>query len=206
VLGAQRGTLVDQAWPVIIVIEGPSAVGKTTWCRTHAPRWIPEPSAGPLDAVLAAQRRRWRDAVEIDAGGQDVVLDGDPLKLWYTYAELRLGDVDADAWAAATAATTADVAAGALGFADVVCYADPGIDELVRRRAGDPTRTRRNFERHTAMRPYFRQWYESLAAIDPDRVIWEHPASGITPALAALGRRSSRSDPDMLAAVVRGVR
>jgi hypothetical protein len=191
---------------VIIVIEGPSAAGKTTWCRTHADRWIPEPEPGPLDEVLAAQRRRWCEAVEIDAAGEDVVLDGDPLKLWYTYAELRLGHVDAGSWAAAVTATAADVAAGALGFADAVCYADPGLEELVRRRSGDPTRTRRNFERHAAMRPFFRQWYEALAEIDPARVIWEHPDAGVTPALTALVPRPSRSDPDLLAAVARRLR
>jgi uridine kinase len=34
---------------MIVAIEGPSAVGKTTWCRTQAPRFVKEAPPG-LDA------------------------------------------------------------------------------------------------------------------------------------------------------------
>ena len=75
---------VGHAGRVIVVVEGPSAAGKTTWCRTHVSTWMPEPEPGPLEAVLDAQRARWRAAVDADATGEVVVLDGDPLKLWYS--------------------------------------------------------------------------------------------------------------------------
>jgi len=143
---------------MIVVVEGPSAAGKTTWCRRHADHWLPEPGRWPMDEVLAYQRRRWREALRGDAAGEVVVLDGDPFKLYYTYARWCLGEITGDGWAAEVARVRPLVAAGDHGLADVILYADPGEAELARRRDGDPTRTRRNFARHTAMRPALRRW------------------------------------------------
>ena len=83
---------------------------------------------------------------------------------------------------------------GGYGLADVVLYADPGDEELLRRKQDDPARRRRNFELHSAMRPHFRAWYEAVAVLDPDRVIWEHPPEGVSPALLKIGRRPRRSN------------
>ena len=194
---------------MIVVVEGPSAAGKTTWCRTHASAWIPEPEPGPLDEVLRAQRVRWRAAVHADGRGAVIVLDGDPLKLWYTHAERVLGEIGDAAWQAAIDDARRDLGNGDLGFADLVLYADPGVDELRRRKDGDGSRTRRNFERHTAMAPSFRRWYEALADADaargdPTRVIWEHPVTGLDGVVhgASATARRDRSDPDLLDAVL----
>jgi hypothetical protein len=66
-------------------------------------------------------------------------------------------------------------------------YANPNVD-LMRRKAIDASRTRRNFELHTAMRPYFPRWYEAVASLDPARVVWEHPANAISGVLLDLAR------------------
>jgi hypothetical protein len=138
-----------------------------------------------------------------------VVLDGDPLKLWYPFAEHVQGEITDASWRSAIDAARRDVERGELGFADVVLYADPGVDELRRRKEGDPSRTRRNFERHTAMAPSFRRWYEALADADtgrgePGRVVWEHPATGLRELgrWAPAARRPIRSDPGLLEAVL----
>lgn len=84
-------------------------------------------------------------------------------------------------------------AAGDYGLADLVLYADPGTRQLRSRKEADLTRRRHNFDLHTTMRPYFRQWYESVANLHPDRVVWRHPADGISTELLRVGRRPQRS-------------
>lgn len=146
-----------------------------------------------MERVLAYQRSRWREALRADAAGEVVVLDGDPFKLYYPYARRWLGEITAGDWESEVARVRPLVAAGNHGLADLVLYADPGAPELARRRDGDPTRTRRNFARHTAMRPAFRRWYAAVASLDPARVVWSHPAGGLTDDLLAVGRRDPRS-------------
>jgi hypothetical protein len=182
---------------MIVVVEGPSAAGKTTWCRRHAPRALPEPGRWPMDEVRRYQLARWREALRADAAGEIVVLDGDPFKLYYAYAQRALGEITAAGWDAEVALFRPLVAAGDHGLADLVLYADPGDAELARRREADATRSRRNFARHTAMRPAFRRWYEGVSALDPARVVWEHPRAGLTADLLALAPRSPRSGADL---------
>lgn len=183
---------------MIVVVEGPSAAGKTTWCARHAPRWSPEPGRGPIEQVLRHQVERWRQAVVDDAAGEVVVLDGDPFKLYFSWAEWRLGRITAPEWEARVDVARGHFLSGDHGLADLVLYSDPGEDELRRRKVGDHTRSRRNFERHTAMRRYVRRWYEAVAHLDPTRVVWEHPAGGLSDDLLGLGPRARRSDPALL--------
>lgn len=184
---------------MIVVVEGPSASGKTTWCRRHAPRWLPEPGAGTMDEILRYQIHRWRQALEADAMDEVVVLDGDPFKLYYSWAERKIGRLSDLEWSSIADTTRVDFVTGDLGVADLVLYSDPSEDELRRRQEGDATRTRRNFERHMVMRPFFRRWYEAVARLDPARVVWAHPPDGLTGDLLAVGRRPSRSSPKLLA-------
>ena len=182
---------------MIIVVEGPSAAGKTTWCRTHAPRWLPEPGPWPTDEVRRYQLDRWAEAVEADRAGEVIVLDGDPFKLYYAWAQRALGLADEPVWADEVSVARSRFASGALGLADVVLYDDPGVDELSRRRAADTTRTRRRFDLHTSMRPFFRAWYESVASLDPARVVWRHPPDGVTTEVLAVGRRDPRDGVEL---------
>jgi len=193
---------------MIVVVEGPSAAGKTTWCRRHASLWFAEPGRWPMERILRYQIDRWHQAVAADARGEVVVLDGDPFKLYYPWARWRAGDLDDEDWNSMVEASRQQFAAGDHGLADLVLYRDPGVIELRRRKDADQTRTRRNFERHTSMRPRFRQWFEAIARLDPGRVVWDHPAEGLTDELLALGRRPSRSEPalfdDLLASLASG--
>ena len=182
---------------MIIVVEGPSAAGKTTWCTQHAPRWLPEPGRWSLDEVLRYQRQRWRDAVEADASGEVIVLDGDPFKLYYSWAQRKLGIATEEEWLAEVSRTRQQFSEGSYGISDLVLFADPGADELARRREADTTRRRRNFALHTAMRPYFRTWYEAVACLDPSRVIWHHPTTGLSEPTLNLGSRRDRSNVDL---------
>lgn len=182
---------------VIIVVEGPSAAGKTTWCKQHAPRWLPEPGRWSTEEIHRFQLDRWQQAVSADAAGEVIVLDGDPFKLYYDWAQRQLDQISESTWSEEVDRARNLFNRGAYGLADVVLYSDPGIDELTRRKSQDTSRRRRNFERHTAMRPYFRQWYEAVASLDPARVIWHLPATGIPDTLIALGPRQVRSGSDL---------
>ena len=190
---------------MIVVVEGPSAAGKTTWCRRHADLWLPEPGRWPWEEILRYQLDRWRQATEADAHGRVVVLDGDPVKLYYAWAQLKLGLISDDAWRAEVERVRALFLIGQFGLPDLVLYADPGADELARRKETDHTRTRRNFDLHLVMAPHFGTWFEALAALEPDRVRWEHPESGLDPELLALGRRRNRSDVNQLDALLDGL-
>jgi thymidylate kinase len=190
---------------MIVVVEGPSAAGKTTWCGRHASRWLPEPGRGPIDQVLRYQIARWRRAVADDAQGELVVLDGDPFKLYYSWAAWRAGALSDHEWAVTVETTRRHFVAGDYGVADLVLYADPGEEELRRRKAADHTRSRRNFEENTNLRPHFRRWYETLSRLDPTRVVWEHPTHGLTDDLLAVGRRASRSDPRLFDDLLAGL-
>jgi len=190
---------------MIIVVEGPSAAGKTTWCAQHAGAWLPEPGRGPIEEVLRNQADRWRRAVAADAAGEVVVLDGGPFKLYYSWAAWRLGVMSKDEWDVTVETTRHQFVNGDFGLADLVLYSDPGEKELRRRKEADRTRSRRNFELHTTMRPFFRQWYESVSRLDPKRVIWEHPEEGLTQNLLSPGRRESRSAPQLFDRLLAGL-
>jgi hypothetical protein len=178
---------------MIVVVEGPSAAGKTTWCTQHAPLWLPEPGRWSIEEILQYQVGRWRQAVAADDRGDTIVLDGDPFKLYFDWALWRAGASSEAEWKAAVAAARRSVAAGDLGLADLILYSDPGVDELRRRKESDRTRSRRNFARNTAMRQSFREWYQCVGLLDADRVIWEHPADGLDEGHLQVGRRPDRS-------------
>jgi GTPase SAR1 family protein len=81
---------------VIVTVEGPSAAGKTTWCRQHASEMVveeyepkgSEPDGADLSAQVAyylgVSSSRWRVAQELEARSGTAVCDGDPLKLHYS--------------------------------------------------------------------------------------------------------------------------
>jgi hypothetical protein len=131
-----------------------------------------------------------------------MVLDGDPFKLYYAWAQLRLNLISAAEWRRQVEATKALFRSADCGLADLVLYSDPGEEELRRRKAADTTRSRGNFEVHTAMRPCFRRWYEAVATLDPGRVIWEQPAGGTAALTLQLGPREQRSHPGLVDAIV----
>jgi hypothetical protein len=171
---------------MIVVFEGPSAAGKTTW----AARWpaasvvaetgpVEVPTMLDVDEIAQAwadlDARRWSTAVATEAATGLAVCDTDPLKLHYSYCLAR---VDAGDWAVFDAGVRAcrrAIAAQRLGIADLVACWIPDDAVLVAQREGDVTRGRRNFARHRRMAGPLRDWYEALAALDPGRVMWQFP-------------------------------
>jgi len=191
---------------VIIVVEGVSAAGKSTWCRLHyAEQLVPElPSAvGHEDALDDAARQefwaslnsdRWQRALRQEEATGLAVCDTDPLKLHYTWGLWQLGKVDRESWDLAVSATRRRVAAGVLGFADLVLVSEVPPEELASRRERDAARTgsrRGKFDLHLQIAHPLRAWYEAIERLEPGRVRWTLPPSGdLSPLPEARQQRS----------------
>jgi hypothetical protein len=190
---------------LIVVVEGPSGAGKTTWCRVHGGphallESLPDGSVVPTDEHAAARfwvdrnAARWAEVREREARDGLVVVDTDPFKLHYTWTLYQSGQTSERAWILMRDVAREAFVAGRYGLAELIFVSDIDMDTLRKRKANDPTRTRRNFERHVQLRDSLLQWYRAIDSLEPGRVIFGLPEAGIDPALLALGPRKLRSD------------
>src|SRR5438093_12780599 len=94
---------------MIIVVEGPSGAGKTTWCRTHVGSHallesLPDSSVVPSDEEAAARFwvdrnvARWAEVRRREKRDGLVVVDTDPFKLHYTWTLYQSGQISESAW------------------------------------------------------------------------------------------------------------
>jgi hypothetical protein len=146
---------------VIVAVEGPTASGKTTWCRQHYPGFVPEEEYGDV---------RWAAAVAHEQERGLAVCDTDPLKLHYHFGLYRIGAIDRGAWRRESARVRRWISQEKLGFVDLVLVSDIDEDELRRRRVADESRERHRFDLHIQLRRPLLQWYETLEQLDPGRV------------------------------------
>jgi len=173
---------------VIVAIEGTSAAGKTTWCRTHAPlHHVTED--GP-------SRERWARALALERREGLAVCDTDPAKLYYDYALWRTGRLDGAGWARSCAVVRAAFDATELGLPDAIFVAVRDVETLRRYRDGDPTRRRHRFELHVELAPRFAEWWAAVDAVEPGRVRWRHPRD--LAELRACAPRARRTGADLL--------
>jgi hypothetical protein len=193
---------------VIVVVEGPAAAGKTSWCRRYVGRFVPEyaPTGNePVDGQALARHwarvsmRRWAYAEELERHDGIAFCDSDPVKLHYSWGMATLGLAPRAQFDRELAVTRVAFRTGRLGLADAVLIGLPEVATLQRQRDGDRTRRRRNFATHVQLREPLRQWYATLDALDPGRVIWELPAEGV-PKLPE--PRTGRTDPELLDALI----
>lgn len=203
---------------MIVVVEGASAAGKTTWCARHAPtRTIAEgdpdalptpPESDPLALAKHWQRaneRRWELAVAAERDAGVAVCDTDPFKAPYSWTRWQAGLAPFGEWQVASTLAREAFRAGRLGLADVVAYADLDRTELRRRREADPARTRRRFELHVALAEPLRRWYEAVDSLDPGRVIWELPAAGLDDPRLRPAPRAERYGDALFVALLRAL-
>jgi hypothetical protein len=193
---------------VIIVVEGPSGAGKTTWCRTHGRSYalLEElPDHGTVPSEPEAQARfwvernvaRWRQVMERERRDSLVVVDTDPFKLHYIWTLWRTGQVPQQEWDLQREASRDAFSTGGYALADLYLVSDIDEATLRARRDADKTRTRRGFARHVLLRDSLLRWYRAIDALEPGRVRFGLPETGLTPDLLALGPRQVRSGAEL---------
>jgi hypothetical protein len=198
---------------VIIVVEGPSAAGKSTWITTHcqpatviaeargaaAPDRAVDPDAAAAHWA-AVSAGRWHAALQAERRGGLAVCDTDPLKLHYVWSLWRTGHASRRQWRAELTATRLLFARHRLGIADLILVTIPDPAVLAARRRADLSRRRRNFDLHVQLAGPLRDWYHAVEQLDPPRVRWELPAAGIPG--PALGPRRHRTGTEALEALI----
>jgi hypothetical protein len=193
---------------VIIVVEGASGAGKTTWCRTHAGanallEALPDHSTVPNEPEVAARFwvernvARWEEILAREARDGLVVVDTDPFKLHFVWTLLRSGQISELEWTMQRDAARDAFASGRYALADVFLVSDVDVATLRARRDADPLRTRTNFERHVLLRDSLLSWYRAIDRLEPGRVDFGLPVEGITPELIARGKRARRSGREL---------
>jgi hypothetical protein len=189
---------------MIVVIEGISACGKSSWCSSHANGHVvaenarndaPDRASAPAEAVAFWVRRnrdRWQSAIEIDSATGLAICDTDPLKLHYTWCLWKIGEATEVNWRLELAATREVFARKQIGFADLYYIGIIGPAVARQRKQTDLTRSRRNFELHVRLQPGLIDWYEALRAVLPGQVFFGFPDA--RPATAPPSSESRRYD------------
>ncbi|MEV6602366.1 hypothetical protein AB0M36_36770 [Actinoplanes sp. NPDC051346] len=193
---------------MIVVVEGPTAAGKTSWCRRYAGRYVAEyqmTGREPTDATALARHwvragiQRWSSALDLEREDGVAFCDTDPVKLHYAWGMAALGLAPRAQFDRELAVTREAFRGGRLGFADATLVNLPDPATLQRRRDEDQTRRRRNFAAHVQLREPLQHWYAALESLSPGRVVWELPVAGL-PALPE--PRADRCGVDLLDALV----
>lgn len=185
---------------MILVVEGISACGKTSWCAAHGGNRtvpengrlfnVPDRTADPPGAAeFWAERNadRWQAALVMERSASLAICDTDPLKLYYTWCLRQIGEVTERDWLLELAATRQSVAAKRIGFADLYLVGNIDPARARARALGDKLRRRRNFELHVRLQPALLAWYAALDAALPGRVQIGFPAE--MPSLVANEQR-----------------
>jgi hypothetical protein len=200
---------------MIVVVEGPSAAGKTTWTARHCDPAVIVTETTAAEAAAAPDQRespqaaaefwvrlnsaRWERAQRVEEASGVAVCDSDPFKLHYPWTLWRTGNAGRHDWTTALEASRPAFAAGRLGLADLIMVTIPARDTLIRRRDGDQSRLRRNFGLHIQLAAALAEWYRAIEGLDPARVIWRLPPEGLP---GNLPPREPRSGSQLLDALL----
>ncbi len=186
---------------MIIAIEGPSAAGKTTWCRARCPHpWLEEApyhiAAPDLYADPAEVARFWVDhnsgnwqrALELEREHGLAVCDGDPFHLYFAWSLWKSCALDGKLFAIERELYREAFERQQMGFVDLVLWLEAPEQELRRRAQCDTQRKRKRHEIYLALVPWMKRWFGAretsmpgtVRAIDGD-FRWEDVAGGSSP-------------------------
>jgi hypothetical protein len=164
---------------MLVVVEGISAAGKSSWASRFAPAVLNEISGSPSEAMdMAAvgqfwshkQSERWQRALELEQLHEIVCFDTDVLKIHYPWCLWQIGQSTRDLWMANVLASRKRIAQKQLGFADLIVLLEPPVDVVRQQKVNDKMRRRSNFEAHVRLSEPLRRWYMLLEALSPDSV------------------------------------
>jgi AAA domain len=185
---------------MLIVVEGVSAAGKTTWASRHASAVIneatgPAPNTTDTSAVgmywSDKHSERWQSGLELEHMHAVVCFDTDPLKMHYPWCLWQTGQSTREVWMSSVEASRVRVAEKQLGFADRVILLEPPEDIVREQKIHDATRRRSSFEAHLRLRKPLRHWYELLEDLSPGTVVFNgHQTHELIPAQLRANRYS----------------
>jgi len=160
---------------MIVVVEGISGSGKSTWCARHGGSHVvpengrlavaPDRAADPTGAAAFWAERnidRWQAALAVERTTGHALCDTDPLKLHYVWCLWRIAEAPERDWSLELAATRQTIADGWIGFADSYLVADTDVATAQRYAMSDAKRRRSNFDLHARLRPALLEWYTAL--------------------------------------------
>lgn len=193
---------------MIVVVEGPSGAGKTTWCRTHGGAYalleaLPDHLAVPTGPAARARFwvdrnvAHWKQVLERERRDGLVVVDVDPFKLHYVWTLWRSGQVSELEWDLQREASRAAFSAGENALADLYLVSDIDQATLRAHRDADTTRKRGGFETNLRLRDSVLRWYRAIDDLEPGRVRFGLPQAGLTQDLLAVGPRKVRSGAEL---------
>jgi deoxyadenosine/deoxycytidine kinase len=168
---------------MIVAIEGPSAAGKTTWCRSHYPHRCVEEAAENIaapdfyaDPAIVGQFwvnhavANWHRALVCERKHGIAVCDGDPFHLYFSWSLWKSGaraetlfEIESELYRSAFEKEQ-------LGFVDHVLWLEAPMDELRRRAQADSTRRRKRHEMYLALVPWMKAWFQEREQILPGTV------------------------------------
>lgn len=165
---------------MIVVMEGPSAAGKTTWCRSHCPDVMIEgaaediraPSLDSDPAEVAAfwvdfNAGLWQAGLEIERRTGVAVFDGDPFHLYFSWALWKAGALTCALFEKESILYRRAIEQRRIGFADYIVWREAPLDELRRRAKSDRTRKRRKHEVYLSLIPWMKAWFKARESIFP---------------------------------------
>lgn len=173
---------------MIVVIEGISAAGKTTYAKRfganfHVPEFEaqePLPDAGDPPQAHAHywvehNIRRFQAALHVEARHGFAICDTEPFKSHFDWCMARAGFQSMDVFTHAIPLVRKAIGQRRIGFGDRY-YVKHLTPEAARaQKEGDATRTRRRFETHLALQPHLIDWFEALGKALPGRVDFAFP-------------------------------
>jgi hypothetical protein len=164
----------------ILAVEGPSAAGKTTWCRQHFPQGFVEAAAETIDGLspyaepkevalfwVEHNIGRWQAALELEKRNGTAVCDSDPLKLYFSWALWKAGAEDSTLFEIEAKLYRQAIEQKRIGFADCVIWLEASADELRRRAKADATRQRKRHELYLEMVPWMNAWFAARERVLP---------------------------------------
>jgi hypothetical protein len=165
---------------MIVAIEGASAAGKTTWCRSHFPEsLVPEAAediAAPDLFANAAEvgqfwtnhaMENWQKALVREREHGLAVCDGDPFHLYFSWALWKSGTLDRHLFEIESALYRNAFEKRQIGFADHVLWLEVPDAELRRRAKADSTRRRKRHEIYLSLVPWMKKWFQARESILP---------------------------------------
>ena len=171
---------------MIIVVEGPSAVGKTTLLR-HLPTshvvsedWsalgFPPEQWPDLDTPagqafgVGASSHRWKLLCDVEHHFGSAYADTDPLKLYYNFALALHGTRSRALLEMTFEGCRHAMQTEQLGFADRVMFLQATAATLRSRKQQDASRQRRRFDLHVELIDAFAHYYMLLEQVRPGTV------------------------------------